>query len=100
MLGTSTVVDRRKRGKMKNALIERVKGLEMTSEFGCGFIPVIVEALAPVPDNIAALALAVKALVEEIDELKPGELGGQKVVNDLIELQETMLDAFGPGGES
>jgi hypothetical protein len=37
-----------------------------------------------VPDNIAALALTVKGLVEEIDELKPGELGGQKVVNDLI----------------
>jgi hypothetical protein len=45
MLGTSTVVDRRKRSKMKNALIERVKGLEMTSEFGRGFIPVIVESL-------------------------------------------------------
>jgi hypothetical protein len=84
---------------MKNALIEQVKGLEMTSEFGRGFIPVVVESLAPVPDNIAALALAVKVLVEEIDALKPGELGGQKVVNDLIKLQEAMLGAFGPGGE-
>lgn len=81
---------------MKNALIERVKGLEMTSEFGRGFIPVIVEALAPVPDSVAALALTVQALVEEIDQLKPGELGGQKVVSDLIMLQETMLDAFDP----
>jgi hypothetical protein len=80
---------------MKNALIERINGLEMTSEFGRGFIPVIVEALAPVPDNIAALALAVKALLEEVDQLKPGELGGQKVVNDLIRLQEAMLDAVG-----
>jgi hypothetical protein len=81
---------------MKNALIERVKGLEMTSEFGRGFIPVVVESLMIVPDHAAALALAVKALVEEIDQLKPGELGGQKVVNDLIGLQEAMLDAFGP----